>query len=117
MITAVVVLTLGLALIAYPLVRNRKLRKEIGTLRQKLEAWKTYAITVETTYETRSEVRDSPHFKKTVTQFRAAEEAAMDALTDLKELGEYPDAEECSPFSGIAETAAWERLPSSKEKP
>ena len=94
----VVVMVLVVALTFYGCSLIRRLRKQSELLRRKMEAWKDFAIAVETAYECRSEVRHAPSYRKAIRQFRAAEKAATLALVRLNKMGEYPDAEACSPF-------------------
>jgi len=96
----VALLVLALVFIVYASLLVLRLEKEACALRQKMEAWKDYAIAVETTYECRSEIRHAPSYRKAIAQFRAAKEGAVLALWQLEELGEYPEAQECSPFGG-----------------
>ena len=96
----VALLVLALVFIVYASLLVLRLEKEACALRQKMEAWKDYAIAVETTYECRSEIRHAPSYRKAIAQFRAAKEGAVLALWQLEELGEYPEAQEYSPFGG-----------------
>ena len=97
---AALLIVLALVFIAYGCFLVWRLEKEASVLRKKMEAWKNYAIAVETTYECRSEIRHAPSYRKAIAQFRAAKKGAVLALLYLEELGEYPEAQECSPFGG-----------------